>query len=370
PHNSTVPKPPNLQDWTYIGCLASPTSSFPSFILATQNENMTIRFCASSCGSSAYLGTFSTSCYCGSELTDTLPMSDTQCTTPCPGSSTQSCGGSKTNININTKDKRSGHDHPLEIRQGTGYLLTVYQNQALLPNFVIPSCSQAIIVNPTPNPSEVHFAPTTGEIPTPTISLVPVSTLIGVPMGRSADPTSVTSWVTFTSLPTGIQDSVENLTTSVGPRVSPAATYTDLCGCAASTLQAFTIASTLTIISCGCKATGSAHAHSPSPLQSHEIPMTTITRICADCGIDGKVIVTVPCTEPILLPLTPSPVVKTEIANTQAVGAEPQTTHVKIETVTVLPQPANVSVSGLGTGSRRGNETMPVSNRAGGVGLQ
>lgn len=118
--------------------------------------------------------------------------------------------------------------------------------------------------------------------------------------------------------------------------------------------------------------------------------MTTMTRICADCGIDGTVIVTIPCAEPTLLPLTPnlhhpvssptgidndntdkpSPATNTEIANPQAVGAEPQTTHVKIETVTVLPQPLIASVPGSESGSHRGNETLPVSNRAEGVELQ
>ncbi|KAH9203179.1 hypothetical protein DL95DRAFT_165993 [Leptodontidium sp. 2 PMI_412] len=421
PQNSTIPKLPRLQGWTYIGCLSSPTSSFTSFILSNQNENMTIPLCASSCGSSAYLGIFSTSCYCGSELTDTLPMSDTQCTILCPGSSTQACGGLKTNIN--TKDKRSGHDHPLGRRQGPDFLPTVYQNQALLPNGVTPSSSQVIIIEPTPDPSEVHFAPTTGEIPTPTISLVPVSMLIGVPMGGSADPASSTSEVHTTSLPTGVVVRVESVTTSASTsvNVSPAGTligiglggrlnktssstekvvettyttvvtttYTDLCGCAASTLQAYTITSTLTITHCGCTDTKTVHAHS-SGLHSHEIPMTTMTRICADCGIDGTVIVTIPCAEPTLLPLTPnlphpvssptgidndntdkpSPATNTEIANPQAVGAEPQTTHVKIETVTVLPQPLNASVPGSESGSHRGNETLPVSNRAEGVELQ
>ena len=80
---------------------------------------------------------------------------------------------------VDEADQDRHLDQPagLEKRQSTGFFLTVYQNVLLLPDSPVSSSS------PTADPSEVHFSPSTGGIPTPSISLTPVSTLIGVPMG-------------------------------------------------------------------------------------------------------------------------------------------------------------------------------------------
>ncbi|PVH81091.1 glycoside hydrolase family 16 protein [Cadophora sp. DSE1049] len=206
PQNTTLPKPPTLRGWSYIGCISSSTSNFPAFILSATNENMTDTLCASTCSTSAYLGTFVTSCFCGSDLLDTTTLSDSACTIPCPGIPSQVCGG----VRVNSRSsKRSEFEHQhrhleqpvgaLEKRQGLGFILTVYQNGLLLPD------PQSLSSSPTPDPSEVHFLPTTGGIPTPSTTLTPLSTLVGIGMGvsssESTEATAVTSGVHFA--PTG-----------------------------------------------------------------------------------------------------------------------------------------------------------------------
>ncbi len=125
------------------------------------------------------------------------------------------------------------------------------------------------------------------------------------------------------------------------------ATYTDICGCAESTLKEFTVTSTLTLTRCNCTETGSAGPQ----LRSTEavIPMTTVTRACQNCGINRIAVVTVPCeaaaTTPEQLPLSsapalaiqaPSPAPK-EPSNEES-NATVLSTQVRIATVIVVPQ--------------------------------
>ncbi|KAH7384978.1 hypothetical protein BKA64DRAFT_628733 [Cadophora sp. MPI-SDFR-AT-0126] len=424
PQNITIPRPATIRGWSYIGCLSS--TSFPSFILSATNENMTGIICASRCSTSAYFGTFGTSCFCGSDLLDTTILSDSACTILCPGSPSQVCGGLQVNSRSSKRSefqyqhKQMEEPVGLEKRQGAVFLLTVYQNDLFLPE------SLSLSFSPTPDPSEVHFAPSTGEIPTPSITLIPVSTLIGVPMGvsesDSVEPITSPSGVHFA--PVGTNTNVKTVTSSVsaamsligigmgGALVNPTtatttkqiniettittvltATYTDVCHCAESTLQVYTTTSTLIYTDCGCSATAhllsmsAPHTLKPQMKTVPQIPMTTQTRICADCGMDGTVIVTVPCAEtsaPFLLPAvsrqahkamtaenaghpltTTSP--KIPNAPLSAFAAPPAIelaksteTQAKIETLTTSPP--NVPVPVLGNASRIGNQTLVLSN--------
>lgn len=398
--NATLLRTPLIQGWTYIGCLSSSALNIPTFVLSATNENMTVTLCASTCSTSAYLGTFGTSCYCGSDITGTTTLSNSSCSVSCPGSPSEACGGLQFNLGIS---RRSGLQHQdrhldqpagLEKRQSTGFFLTVYQNVLLLPDSPVSSSS------PTADPSEVHFSPSTGGIPTPSISLTPVSTLIGVPMGGgetdSGTSTSNLGRVQFapvgTSTALGTSGSRAQETTIT---VVLTTTYTDLCSCAASTLQVYTTTSTLIYTDCGCKT-----STAPALLKTaHEIPMTTMTRICADCGMDGTVIVTVPCASSTSTPTpTSSAAPALKVIPTQndvqvfittiqkisiaavatispaALIEHPKSvsviTNARVQTVTgVAPQYASASVAVVVNGSSysRGNQTFVLSNTGEGL---
>ncbi len=72
-------------------------------------------------------------------------------------------------------------------------LLTVYINDVLVLD--PPASSLA-------DPSEVHFVPSTGGLPTPSTSQVPVSSLVGIGIGTEETDTGVHFVPTNTPLPT------------------------------------------------------------------------------------------------------------------------------------------------------------------------
>ncbi|KAK0101998.1 hypothetical protein ONS96_005966 [Cadophora gregata f. sp. sojae] len=411
PQNTTIPKPPTLQDFTYVGCLSSSISPFPNFTLAATNENMTTTLCASECSNDAYLGTAGTSCFCGNSILNTKVEFDSSCTIPCPGNPTQVCGGfhSASAVDRRTEFEQHHHQHledPAELakHQSFGFLLTVFQNDLIVID--LPGLSSSTTADST----EVHFAPSTGEIPTPSTTLSAVSTLIGVPMGvsdtDSVEPTMAPTGVHFgATLTGGTTDSVTVAGSLIGigmggglgkptsvPTVTTitivlTTTYTDICKCAASTLQVYTTTSTLIYTDCGCKHPSTheiEHTHIPEAKTAHQIPMTTITRICADCGSEGRVTLTVPCTEPthaISPPIETKPPHQVYIPIASVTGAalfehsapNPAAPSPVVEIVTsiaqVIPVPVSVSVSvPAETPLQNGNnQTFVLSNTGEGL---
>ncbi|CZS97317.1 uncharacterized protein RAG0_06459 [Rhynchosporium agropyri] len=402
PHNSTIFPPPKLPNWNYIGCLFSKPASFPTFNLTIQNANMTIPLCASACANSAYLGTLDISCFCGSELAERSTNTSSQCTIPCPGSLAQPCGGYESPAIKKKRFDHRYHEDPSfesEKRDSPNYFLTVYQNEAFAADPVESTSSRGIVMYPTPDSPQVHFVPKMSEVPTSTLihsrsvvssaSLRPKGTLIGMGMGGGLNTSTSSS--SSSSSSARAKAAMNTYTTVV------TTTYTDICDCAASTMEIYTITSTLTSTHCGWTAT---HSPYPSPSHSHslETPMTTITRICADCGRNGIVIMTIPYTPnlttsplsappPTTNPIPPPPPSssKTQTQNSLVPEPEPQ---LKIATITVFPTPipspiprtipiasnvngpGNTSVSGAslgaggGGGGVAGNTTVPVSSRA------
>ncbi|KAM3500994.1 hypothetical protein MY10362_005920 [Beauveria mimosiformis] len=84
--------PANLNDFSYLGCFGS-SSDFKSFAKVGDSPDMDLDKCTELCRGKKYAGVFETACYCASELdADTRVSADT-CDTPCPGDSTQLCGG-------------------------------------------------------------------------------------------------------------------------------------------------------------------------------------------------------------------------------------------------------------------------------------
>ncbi|KAL2060982.1 hypothetical protein VTL71DRAFT_9034 [Oculimacula yallundae] len=202
PHNSSIPILPN---WSYIGCLSSVAVNVPRFAISLESNNMTNSLCASACSNSAYSATLDTFCYCGNEMVNETLKFSIECSTPCPGSWTQPCGGygdSRTKKKRARLSHQEKHDPRAKKPRAAFVFFTVYQNKAVVLDPINPSTSQSYVVYPTPDPSEVHFVPSTGEIPTPLTSPVPASTLIGIPMGGSVDITSTSTHINVRSVTT------------------------------------------------------------------------------------------------------------------------------------------------------------------------
>ncbi|KAK2630549.1 hypothetical protein QTJ16_001369 [Diplocarpon rosae] len=191
--NTTRSHPPSLLGWKYLGCLSSPTTGFRYLTLALTDAAMNTDSCASTCTDFQFFGTFGASCFCGTALEETFIPSDF-CSEPCPGNASESCGGqlhptTKKHVGNWAGGKRSDKRAVYE-----GFLLTVYGNEAFVDSPPAPSAS-SLATALEPEPSEVHFAFTTGELPVPSRSRSPVGTLtrVGVVFDPSATATEANS---------------------------------------------------------------------------------------------------------------------------------------------------------------------------------
>ncbi|RBR07942.1 uncharacterized protein FIESC28_10456 [Fusarium coffeatum] len=115
--------PPNVDDYSYLGCFGSQTG-FQTFNLAADSDDMTIERCIDACDGLTYIGLFESTCYCASALDgDTRAIrNETSCNRPCPGDDGQFCGGMVTQ---NTRS-RSRRSIPLRRDAPSNILLTVY----------------------------------------------------------------------------------------------------------------------------------------------------------------------------------------------------------------------------------------------------
>ncbi|OAA39789.1 GPI anchored endo-1,3(4)-beta-glucanase [Beauveria brongniartii RCEF 3172] len=84
--------PANLNDFSYLGCFGS-SSDFKSFAKVGDSPDMNLNKCTELCRGKKYAGVFETACYCASELDADTRVSADACDEPCPGDSTQLCGG-------------------------------------------------------------------------------------------------------------------------------------------------------------------------------------------------------------------------------------------------------------------------------------
>ncbi|KAM3515260.1 hypothetical protein MY11210_001153 [Beauveria gryllotalpidicola] len=84
--------PANLNDFSYLGCFGS-SSDFKSFAKVDDSPDMDLNKCTALCRGKKYAGVFETACYCASELDADTRVSFELCNAPCPGDSTQLCGG-------------------------------------------------------------------------------------------------------------------------------------------------------------------------------------------------------------------------------------------------------------------------------------
>lgn len=91
PLSLTPPTPPKT--YHALGCILDPANPRALSGPSTVSSNLTPQLCADFCSTTyPYFGLeYSTECYCGSYLT--VNSSSTQCTMPCAGSSSDTCGG-------------------------------------------------------------------------------------------------------------------------------------------------------------------------------------------------------------------------------------------------------------------------------------
>ncbi|CAG9997530.1 unnamed protein product [Clonostachys byssicola] len=93
---TAIPNPFNINRYAYLGCFES-TSSFGTFEVESEKEDMTLETCVELCNAkdAAYAGVNGRVCSCARELDqDTRATAlERHCARPCPGNAGQFCGG-------------------------------------------------------------------------------------------------------------------------------------------------------------------------------------------------------------------------------------------------------------------------------------
>ncbi|KAF7543567.1 hypothetical protein G7Z17_g10641 [Cylindrodendrum hubeiense] len=118
----SVSNPGQIGNYSFLGCFGS-SSSFSTFDLTEDDDQMTLELCVDTCDGITYAGVFEGKCYCADSLdAGTRALADVaDCDHPCPGDEDEFCGG-LANARRNSTDRRwiQHRDAP------SNYLLTVY----------------------------------------------------------------------------------------------------------------------------------------------------------------------------------------------------------------------------------------------------
>jgi hypothetical protein len=92
-------KLPTTPGWTKIACIGGGTSSFLNFT-SFIDKSLSQDRCTSSCLKSGYqyaaVGNHADLCLCAGGISPSAPVASGQCTVPCPGNATQTCGNGYT----------------------------------------------------------------------------------------------------------------------------------------------------------------------------------------------------------------------------------------------------------------------------------
>ncbi|KAL0944291.1 mixed-linked glucanase [Colletotrichum truncatum] len=117
-------EPATIGEYAFLGCYGSATG-FRTFGLKVSATDMTLQKCVDICRPGKYAGVRENECYCADTLDpDTRAEADRSlCNIPCPGNSTQFCGG---NANISPAPGRLMHLHLHRRAAPANYLLTIY----------------------------------------------------------------------------------------------------------------------------------------------------------------------------------------------------------------------------------------------------
>lgn len=138
PVDSVVPvhDPATIGVFSYQGCYAS-SSGFSSFDLGGTDPAMTLEKCVGLCNGKVYAGAVDTSCYCANTLDvgTSAIQNRASCSKPCPGNSTEYCGGSL------PSSKRAA--------LAPSVLLTMYANINALSSGTSPPPAPALGANTT-----------------------------------------------------------------------------------------------------------------------------------------------------------------------------------------------------------------------------
>ncbi|TDZ65127.1 Endo-1,3(4)-beta-glucanase [Colletotrichum trifolii] len=127
PSPSTDPLVPDREpavigEYAFLGCFGSATG-FRTFLPKTSAGDMTLQKCVDLCTPGKYAGVRQSECFCADDLDpDTRAEADRSlCDIPCPGNSTQLCGGT---VNVSPAPSRLMHLH--RRAAPANYLLTIY----------------------------------------------------------------------------------------------------------------------------------------------------------------------------------------------------------------------------------------------------
>ncbi|KAF6821521.1 mixed-linked glucanase [Colletotrichum sojae] len=126
PADPLVPErePASIGDYVFLGCFGSVTG-FRTFAPRASTQDMTLQRCVELCTPGKYAGVRGSECFCASDLDpDTRAEGDRSlCNIPCPGNSTQLCGGT---VNASPAPSRMMHLHLHRRAAPPNYLLTIY----------------------------------------------------------------------------------------------------------------------------------------------------------------------------------------------------------------------------------------------------
>ncbi|KAH0433604.1 mixed-linked glucanase [Colletotrichum camelliae] len=115
-------EPAAIDGYAFLGCFGSATG-FSTFTAKASATDMTLQKCVDLCTPGKYAGVHQNECFCADEL-DPSTRAEAErerCNIPCPGNSTQFCGG---NANVSPAPSRLMYLH--RRAAPANYLLTVY----------------------------------------------------------------------------------------------------------------------------------------------------------------------------------------------------------------------------------------------------
>ncbi|VUC25349.1 unnamed protein product [Clonostachys rosea] len=205
---TAIPNPFSINRYAYLGCFES-TSSFGTFEVESEKEDMTLETCVGLCSAkdAAYAGVNGRVCSCATELDqDTRATSlERHCSRPCPGNSGQFCGGSSSNSKSSPISKPSSNSKKAPGDDKTDCLLTVYgavlDAQPAVPPPMAPmpnSLMKGAYIIHTPATCTTTKTPTNSPAPRP--AKTPNSPMTPSPLATPS-PSPTPSGSTFVATP-------------------------------------------------------------------------------------------------------------------------------------------------------------------------
>lgn len=171
--------PDTIDTFSYLGCFTSGTD-FSTFVAGEDTQEMTLERCVESCSTAGhtYAGIFGSQCYCADDLDagSTRAIEDeTRCSTPCPGNSTEFCGGGDSSARLFTVYAGvADEEKPLAVPMaGMPSMVTVVvcPTDTAMPTPVVDNVETKLVLPvpaETPRANETFLQPVPPPVETPT----------------------------------------------------------------------------------------------------------------------------------------------------------------------------------------------------------